>query len=76
MYYISYSVQIDPSTTIHSHVLTPLNPIEWLARHSAEYNFEAFVAIIFCMEVDQEMLKTTKSVLAYDGISLEFLEDR
>jgi hypothetical protein len=75
VYYISYFVQIDSTNKIYSHVLTPLNPIEWLARHSARYNYEAFVSIIFCMELDPVLLKSTRIALAMDGISLEFMEE-
>ena len=74
MYYISYMVKVDEIETIFSQTLTTTHPIEWLARHSAEYNFQAFVAILFCMEVNRDSINYIKKMLAKEGLSLDFLE--
>jgi len=68
-------VKIDSVEKIFSHTLTSLHPIEWLARHVAEYNYEAYVGILFCTEVNPASLSYIKRTLEKDGITLDFLEE-
>jgi hypothetical protein len=64
----------DSTESTYAQILTSLHPIEWLARHSAEYGFQAFVAILFCTEVNPDSLAYIKRTLAKDGLSLDFME--